>query len=114
MDQSPDYRLVSFLLAEEAERIVQDAAREKRVLNVSRHGKRLLMAYPNSAERLEEIVNELAALASCAGVAVEFSGKEEEPPLRIPGPISITRESGSNGHSGEAVTEVKAERVRFR
>ena len=74
---TPAVRLVQGLLFEEVERIVADASGDGRIVKAGRHASILLRAYPNCGLSAADVVNEIGAVAACAGVPVELSRPED-------------------------------------
>src|SRR3954466_3972291 len=70
---SPDYRLTQMLVAEEIERVVTDAVRDRQLLRSGQLAHRLRNTYPNSGMSGEELVNQVIAAAAKEGVPVEMS-----------------------------------------
>ena len=66
------HELLNILVAEEIEAIVARAARGSGFIRAGEHAYRLSKAFPNSGMTGSELVNEIVAAASRAGVAVEI------------------------------------------
>ena len=66
-------QLIHRLLVEEIERIVAEARIDRRVVKAGRHAPDLLRAYAACGLSADQMVNEIGAVAACAGVPVELS-----------------------------------------
>ena len=66
------HELLNILVSEEIEQIVSRAARGSGFIRAGEHAYRLSKAYPNCGMTGAELVNEITAAASRAGVAVEI------------------------------------------
>ena len=71
-----DQYLVQRLLVEEIERVVVEARKDRRIINAGRYAPSLLRVYPNCGMTAGQIINEIGAVAACAGVPVELSRPE--------------------------------------
>jgi len=68
--------LVQRLLIEEIERAVCEARKDRRIIHAGRYAPSLMLTYPNCGMTASEVVNEIGAVAACAGVPVELSRPE--------------------------------------